>query len=263
MSQPDIPAAHLIKASQFLFDEFCEQNNVPLPMRHMTSQMAFFDWLPEATAAYSVESFASQLEITEDAARFMLELPHKSYGMNQMISMWPYMCLGRRPCKHEVTSFNLMFVTTWSDGTVCPISMFVHKATNVDPLKDAEAVHMLITRPSDLAEMIKQQGLDALHDNKSGLSRIGHPDTLNALQRLIEKAPEKPENIKTFADAVVYLDSMPALTLQERADLHALMTYIRAQFPTELPAHIQRQLDARTALEKQPANGGFDDKGSQ
>ena len=240
-----IQSEQLLKLCHWLFDRFCEDAKIPDARRPAVNPLAFVNWFAESNTndggyKYDPAQLADQLQIEPAVVQFLQDMLHTPGGVNQMMSVWPYMILAKRECRHPLLSINLLMILTWQDGVCFPLSIYSHRQTNSTPIQDAEVVQLLTTRPAQLSNQVLQHGLDGLHNDHRHMVGVGDSGVIDMIEAMLQNSPVKLE--KEMFNKV-----------------NAMLGLMRTLFPGEVPEEIRQKMAAARQVAEGGTAGGWEE----
>lgn len=232
--------------AKHLFGLFAKENQIAPDDYPSLSPVPFLEWL-KGTSLTELE-VAAQLGVAQEAARYVMSMAFDPTGPNRLIPMWPYITLAMRPMRHELKSMQLFLVLTWVDGTVCPLSIYLHKDILEDGvLNDASVCSTVTSHSHNLTSEVLDKGLDAIHDDRQINGLFG-------AERIVQLAQDLVNGV---VDRKVVPDS-------DMAAVNQLMLFMATMFPNRIPQELLDQIAARKAAQVQTEKasdgfeGGFD-----
>jgi hypothetical protein len=234
--------------SKHLFKLFAQAKNIPPDDYPSLSPAPFLAWLRE-DATLTEFNLAAELGVSVEACAHMLNLAVDPSGANRLIAMWPYITLAMRPMRNELRSMQLFLVLAWTDGTVCPLSIFLHKDIVDGELNDASVCSTVTSNSGNLVAEVLDKGLDAIHDDRQTNGLFGAERIIQLTQDLA--------NGKTTRDKVPDSDM---------AAVNQLLLFVASMFPADIPQELKDQVAAQRAAQRgwdqrkaeEGLEGGFD-----
>ena len=239
-----ISPEHVSAVSKHLFKLFVKAKGIPPDDFPTLSPVPFLDWLKEQRLSEIV--MAEELGVSVEACEHMLNLAYDSRGANRMIQMWPYLTLSMRPMRHALKSMQLFLVLAWEDGTVCPLSIFLHKDLVDDVLNDASVCSTVTSNSGNLIAEVLDKGLDAIHDDRQRNGLFG-------AERIVQLAQD-------LANGTLTRDKVPDSDMMA---VNQLLLFVASMFPAKIPDELMAQVEAQRAAQRQAEEtdefeGGFD-----
>lgn len=232
--------------SKHLFKLFAKAKNIPPDDYPSLSPVPFLGWLKEEHLP--VLEMAAELGVAVGACEHMLNLAHDSTGANRLIQMWPYLTLAMRPMRHELKSMQLFLVLAWTDGTVCPLSIYLHKDIVDSKLNDASICSSVTMHSQNLTSEILDKGLDAIHDDRQRNGLFGAERIVQLTQDLV--------------NGVLTRENVPD---SDMCAVNQLLLFMASMFPDKIPDEVREQIEAQRAAENEQEEkqrgefeGGFD-----
>ena len=215
--QPDQPDTTAISNGMCdLFDMFCEENDVPESRRQDVGLPGFVQWIARLDPL--LKGLPDVLNEHPDAWAKIQQLATDPAGINQMVAMWPYICLKHRgDPEHTVRSFQFMFLTVWDDGASQVQTIACHRDAINTTINDAVVVSELTTKPPTFANRVQQAGLDMMHDQAASNGVFGDASVVQTIANLCDSSTIK-------------LDSKESERVQK------MLSFMASMFSSRLPA---------------------------
>jgi hypothetical protein len=234
--QPELNPELVARAAQLIFNSFLGHNEIPVADAHKVHPVAFLRWL--STHHYLVDDseIAEQLGGGQAEVEFVKNLANVEGGANRLVALWPYLILSGRPNNHKLRSFQLMMLLVYDDDVVAPLSMYAHRDAVVGELDDAGIVHILTTRPAELANQVTERGLDGLHDQNEPVGIRATDGVLSLLREMV-------------AHTAMQVGPRQMLEVQKLLDLLSIM------FPGDAPDAIKQAAQQQRQQPQAPQSG--------
>lgn len=242
-----IPTKSLTKLCAILFEEFCQEREIPAEHVASVSPVPFLAWFCEKnviTAAEAMQDYCTRAEAGEVVWQALVDLAHDPMGANQLQTVWYTVTLGGRPDpKDRLDSIHVIALLKWADGRAMPLSSFVPRELVNDARKfnDGIACTTIQMQAASLVEALRQIGLNDAHDFRS---QVADEEAFEIVMGLLLKIlmgatiidPQTEQHVKLGKELLERCQNVQRL--------------LQAMYRPPLPPEIQARIEAKRAEER-------------
>lgn len=235
-----------IKLMRYFFRQMVAEEKTPPEQAIHYLPEYFLVWLDKKFILLDKDTVLQEAKVEEVAWDFLQEILGNAAGVLQITPLWPLISMAHRGNpKNKLKQMTSITLFTYEDGTIFPAIVDLPAAAmEGGELNDAFCAAQMYQHFTFFRELIKEHGLDALHDKYGGQYGGDYPFEV-LMGSMLTIMPQLKAEVRPFIENYIRL----------------IQRTLRPPLPPQLKAKIEalkKQKEQQELQQKKLPEGGWD-----